>query len=345
MLRTVTLYMIGGVLAVAKIPARTRVRSLFFLIEEGLRISPEAMMMRGTRRDTVMMAVGCLAAAGFVTGFAINAVTASASGNNCTASTSAPSCSLDIPDVAAPVPGSIQLLMTNEDTNDTAGYTVSWTSQCNNSNGTSLGSWHDTASNTLSGDVVEDSVDVTSPTGAYSCSVQANLTATLTASDTLYMVLNYVEQSPAPTAASSSPSSSPSPSPSPSPAHAGRIADLAGKCADDSGNSRSKRAKAVIWTCHSTDAAQQWTYSGGELRHNGLCLNAKGNAANGSMVILWTCDGSPAEIWAHTKGGSIELKAHAWSLCLTDPENATRNGTQLVVSSCRNKPDQNWSMP
>lgn len=304
-------------------------------------------MMRGTRRVTVMTAVGSLIAAGCVTGFAITAVTASASGNNCTASTSAPSCGLDVPDVTAPVPGSIQLLMTNDDTNDTAGYTVSWTSQCNNSNGTSLGSWHDTVSNTLSGDVVEDSVAVTSPTGAYSCTVQANVTATLTASDTLYMVLTYVEQSPGPTAASSSPSSSPSAShsPSPSPAHTGRIEDLTGRCADDSGNSRSKRAKAVIWTCHSTDAAQQWTYSGGELRHNGLCLNAKGNAANGSKVILWTCDASSAEIWTHTQGSSIELKAHGGSLCLTDPGNATRNGTQLVVSSCRNTSDQHWSMP
>jgi hypothetical protein len=299
-------------------------------------------MMRSSRRVTVTAAVGSLVAAGWITGFAITAVTASASGNNCTASTSAPSCSLDIPDIAAPVAGSIQLLMTNEDTSDTAGYTVSWTSQCKDSNGTSLGSWHDTVSNTLSGDVVEDSVNVTSPTGAYSCSVQANLTATLTGSDTLYMVLIYVEQSPAPTVASSS--SSPSPSHPPSSAHTGRIADLAGTCADDSGNSRSKRAKVVIWTCRSGDAAQQWTYSG-ELRHNGLCLNAKGNAANGGKVILWTCDGSPAEIWAHTQGGSIELKAHGWSLCLTDPGNATKNGTQLVMASCRNKSDQHWSMP
>jgi len=51
------------------------------------------------------------------------------------------------------------------------------------------------------------------------------------------------------------------------------------------------------------------------------------------------------EIWAHTRDSSIELKAHGWSLCLTDPQNATRNGTQLVVSSCRNMPDQHWSMP
>jgi hypothetical protein len=304
-------------------------------------------MMRGTRRVTVMAAIGSLVAAGLITGFAITAVTASASGNNCTASTSSPSCSLDISDVTAPVPGSMQLLMTNEDTNDTAGYTVSWTSQCYNSNGTSLGSWHDTVSNTLSGDVGEDSVDVTSTTGAYSCTLQANLTATLTGSDTLYMVLIYVEQSPAPTVASSAPSSSSSPSQSPSPsaAHAGRIADPAGTCADDSGNSRSKRAKVVIWTCHSTDPAQQWTSSGGELRHNGLCLNAKGKATNGSKVILWMCDGAAAEIWAHTKGSSIELKAHGWSLCLTDPQNATRNGTQLVVSSCRSTPGQHWSMP
>jgi hypothetical protein len=49
--------------------------------------------------------------------------------------------------------------------------------------------------------------------------------------------------------------------------------------------------------------------------------------------------------WAHTQGGSIELKAHGWSLCLTDPGNATKNGTQLVVASCRNKSDQHWSMP
>jgi Ricin-type beta-trefoil lectin domain len=308
--------------------------------------------MRGTRRITVMAAVGSLVAAGCITGFVITAVTASASGNNCTASTTAPTCSLDT-GATSPDPGSVELLFTNDLTTDAASYTVSWTSQCNSSTGTSLGTWHGTAENTLSGDTFEDDVVVTTPTGAASCTVQANLTATLTGSDTLYMVVVYVElanpgtPSPSP---SPSPSASPSPSPSPSPtpaaqAPSGRIAGPASKCADDSGNSRSKRAKVIIWTCASSDRAEQWAYSGGELQHNGLCLNAKGNAANGSPVILWTCNGSSAEIWRHTSSDSIELKAHGWSLCLTDPKGATKNGTQLVVSSCRNVSDQHWSMP
>jgi hypothetical protein len=65
-------------------PARdfpvTRGRVIAFSDEEGLGISREAMMMQGNRGVTVMTAVGSLVAAGCVTGFAITAVTASASG-------------------------------------------------------------------------------------------------------------------------------------------------------------------------------------------------------------------------------------------------------------------------
>ena len=33
------------------------------------------------------------------------------------------------------------------------------------------------------------------------------------------------------------------------------------------------------------------------------------------------------------------------NLCLTDPGNATTNGTQVQVQTCKNAADQHWSVP
>lgn len=117
-----------------------------------------------------------------------------------------------------------------------------------------------------------------------------------------------------------------------------------GKCADDTGNSSHSRTKIQIWTCNGA-ASQNWMFHGGELVHNGECMNDLNSGGSGSKVILFACDHAPNEIWTHNSRSEYVLKAHDGKLCLDDPGAATRNGTQLVVYTCNNGADQHWSVP
>lgn len=116
-------------------------------------------------------------------------------------------------------------------------------------------------------------------------------------------------------------------------------------CADDSGNSSAPRAKVVIWKCSSTDAAQSWKFSGGQLIHGSLCVNDKASGGSGSPAILYTCSSAANDLWTHNSQGEYVLKAHGGALCLDDPAYSTRNGTQLIVYTCKNGTNQHWSLP
>ena len=118
------------------------------------------------------------------------------------------------------------------------------------------------------------------------------------------------------------------------------IKGYGGKCADD--NSSAVHAKVQIWSCVN-DASQQWSFTGGELKHGSLCMNDQGNAGNGGHVILWSCNGASNEVWKHTSTGEYVLKSNG--LCLDDPASSTRNGTQLDVYRCHNGSNQHWSLP
>jgi YVTN family beta-propeller protein len=120
------------------------------------------------------------------------------------------------------------------------------------------------------------------------------------------------------------------------------IKGYGGKCADDTGNSSAVLAKVQIWSCVN-DASQQWSFTGGELKHGSLCMNDQGNAGNGGHVILWSCNGASNEVWEHTSSGEYMLKSNG--LCLDDPADSTRNGTQLDVYRCHNGSNQHWSLP
>lgn len=98
-----------------------------------------------------------------------------------------------------------------------------------------------------------------------------------------------------------------------------------------------------IWTCNSGDRAQQWSFSGGELVHNGMCANDQASGGNGSKVILYTCNGAANETWTHQSNGEFRLKAHGGLYCLDDPASSTRNGTQLIVYVCKDTANQRWS--
>jgi len=131
------------------------------------------------------------------------------------------------------------------------------------------------------------------------------------------------------------------PSPAPAPA-VHEVRGYAGKCAADNGDSSALRTRIQISTCSGT-ASEQWSFSSGELRHGSMCMNAKGTARSGSLVILWGCTGAPNEIWTHNSAGEYVLKATG--LCLDDPAYSTTNGTQLIVYSCKDTVNQRWTLP
>jgi hypothetical protein len=118
-----------------------------------------------------------------------------------------------------------------------------------------------------------------------------------------------------------------------------------GKCVDDLGDSSAKGTKIVLWSC-AADAAENWSFNGsGQLVHGGECVNDAGNAGNGGKLILYTCTKSENDIWSHGSDGEYVLKSHGGKLCLTDPGQATKNGTQLTVSTCKNTANQHWTLP
>jgi hypothetical protein len=118
-----------------------------------------------------------------------------------------------------------------------------------------------------------------------------------------------------------------------------------GKCVNDLGDSSAKGAKVVLWSC-AKDAAGNWSLNGtGQLVHGGECVNDAGNAGNGGKLILYTCTSAENDRWAHGANGEYVLKSHGGALCLTDPGQATKNGTQLTVATCKNTADQHWTVP
>jgi Ricin-type beta-trefoil lectin domain len=76
-----------------------------------------------------------------------------------------------------------------------------------------------------------------------------------------------------------------------------------------------------------------------------MCLNDQASGGSGSKVILWACDRSSNETLAHNFRGEYVLAARHGTLCLDDPADATKNGTQLIVCSCDNGANQHWSLP
>ena len=102
--------------------------------------------------------------------------------------------------------------------------------------------------------------------------------------------------------------------------------------------------KVVLWSCDKT-AAENWSFSGGKLIHNGKCANDAANGGSGSKVILYTCTSASNDIWTHKSNGEYVLKAHNGQLCLDDPAYSTKNGAQLEVYACKDTSNQRWSLP
>jgi len=139
--------------------------------------------------------------------------------------------------------------------------------------------------------------------------------------------------------------SSSSSSTSPTTTHVSTVSGYGGKCVDDRGNSSSNKAEVIIWSCNSSDSAQGWTFSSGELKHNNKCANIQGNGGSGSKLILWSCTGASNEKWFHSSsdGEYVSAGTAHGLLCVDDPGYSKSNGTQLIVYKRHNSGNQHWS--
>jgi hypothetical protein len=117
-------------------------------------------------------------------------------------------------------------------------------------------------------------------------------------------------------------------------------------CVDDRGNSSADHTRIQIWPCYNpSDQAQYWTYSGDELIHNGMCANDSGWGGDHSRIILWTCNGAGNELFEHTSNGEYVMVGNGYKYCIDDPGSSTKPGTALIMYSCHDGANQQWSAP
>jgi Ricin-type beta-trefoil lectin domain len=289
--------------------------------------------MLSMRRIAVAAATGGLLVAGTVTALTLTSGTAKADNvGNCTPTVAAlGNCSLDLTVASPPAFGGLEITVASSPGGRQS--IVNYTDSCTNASG-------QTASETGSGSTatptfVQLTIGVSNPV---SCTVTASIHVDFQAATDTASVLLLTEAastSPAPTPTSSVPTGGVT----------GIIKGYDNKCVDDSGNSSSIRAKVVIWNCSGSDKAEQWRYAAGELIHNGLCLDDKGNGGSGSKIILWTCNESSGEQWNHVLNNTFQVKAHSFTDCLDDPAYSKKNGTQLTLYTCHASSNQTWTVP
>jgi hypothetical protein len=196
---------------------------------------------------------------------------------------------------------------------------VSWTDTCSQGNGAGGSSGSFTATTPLSRNISHPYYQPDSCIVAAGAQLQAG-------GNSVHVSLSYSRTAaPAPTSK--------------------EIRGYAGICADDSGDSSALRTGIVAWKCNSSDAAQAWSFSGGELKHGSRCMNDWAGGGSGSHVLLYSCNGGTNELWTHNSHDEYVLKAHGSKLCLDDPAYSTKNGTQLIVYTCKNGANQHWSLP
>jgi hypothetical protein len=295
-------------------------------------------MMPGIRRLIAYAAVTGLLAAGAVS--ATMEVAHANFANLCDGSGTAPSCT-----VTGTIPSPAAITVNVTDTgNASEQVTVTWNISCTDNSGTASEPQNGATGTTPFG-VELVPLPVTAD-GQCNVSAVVNLPTSETSSSTFKAtpfeaVLNYTP--------STSPTATATPTPTPTSSSTAPavhpIKGYDGKCVDDRRNSSANRAEIIIWTCSSTDQAQNWTFSNGELQHNGKCMNDQGNGGIRSKVILYTCNGASNEKWSELANGELMLKSHGGTLCLDDPHYSTTNRTQLIVYTCKDSANQRWELP
>ncbi len=111
---------------------------------------------------------------------------------------------------------------------------------------------------------------------------------------------------------------------------------IAGNCASNVRPRGDQGGAVSLQTCALT-SAQAWTLApDGALSAGGKCLGLTGGATGpGTRVGLVTCSKSADQVWQLAGGPiGVQVVSPVAGLCLADPGDRARSGTQLVIGPC-----------
>jgi hypothetical protein len=114
-------------------------------------------------------------------------------------------------------------------------------------------------------------------------------------------------------------------------------------CVDDLGDSSRNDTPVVMWGCDGSPA-QDWTIdTSGAIQINGKCLDIYRDEKTSK---------APVELWTCTGGANQQWHAADGTLvnpvsdkCLDDPRFNTTNGTHLEIYTCNGGANQQWELP
>ncbi|GAA4473102.1 RICIN domain-containing protein [Phytohabitans houttuyneae] len=130
------------------------------------------------------------------------------------------------------------------------------------------------------------------------------------------------------------------PNPNPNPTGFRLRGEASGRCLDVSGASPANGTQTQIWDCH-TNANQQFSQNGQELRVLGKCLDVAPNAAPGTRVGIWDCNAGANQRWTLNANGTISNGQSG--LCLDVNGGNTASGTAVIVWNCHTGANQRWA--
>jgi lysophospholipase L1-like esterase len=117
------------------------------------------------------------------------------------------------------------------------------------------------------------------------------------------------------------------------------VGSASGRCLDLPNSATANGTQPIIWDC-SGGANQRWTVNGRALQSLGKCLDSPTNATSGVKVQLWDCHGGANQQWTLGANGSISNAQSG--LCLDVNNNATSNGSLVVLRTCTAAANQLW---
>ncbi|WTN43534.1 ricin-type beta-trefoil lectin domain protein [Streptomyces sp. NBC_00631] len=121
---------------------------------------------------------------------------------------------------------------------------------------------------------------------------------------------------------------------------AGAVVGLSGKCLDNAGGTTVDGSAIQLYRCNNS-AAQQWKPTGDTLRVMGKCAGANGTA-NGTKILLATCDGSAAQKFT-VRASDQSLYNPASGKCVDVPGANDADGTDLQLYTCNGTAGQRWT--
>jgi hypothetical protein len=129
------------------------------------------------------------------------------------------------------------------------------------------------------------------------------------------------------------------------------VSAASGKCLQPINGSHNQGDAVVQMACNGS-AAQQWKVhlvSSTKVhlinRASGLCLDARGKAANGTPIQQWTCNNITNENWSFGLSNNLLSSgiSNTFSHCVATPGN--NDGLPMELRSCSSNSSQKWTRP